>query len=143
MRGYLYLALLMLPGCLALASTACRDGSPGGAGVSQAEQQALELAADAARSEGVLEGDPSDISAERMSLAEAERRLVEWGATLAQIANYPPPETAVWLVVIRGRGYQPGPPPFQPKLECLEVRVIILEDPPRDLALFGRPVEEC
>lgn len=78
-----------------------------------------------------------------MTLTQAITELTEWGASFPEVADYPPGNTAVWVVAIEGRGLAPGPPGVDRDEECLDIRVIVLEAAEVELALFGRRNDGC
>jgi hypothetical protein len=103
-------------------------GGGGREAASEEEAAAIEVAIRASREEGILLADPIRAGGEAMPLDAAERELSAWGAVFADFADYPPPDTRVWVVEILGEGVQPGPPGGGQERECLEIRVVVLED---------------
>lgn len=120
----------------------CSGGSPSD-DRSPAEIQASGIAIAAAVDEGILDGDPSSVTADRMTLTQAISELTEWGADFPEVADYPPADTPVWVVAIKGRGLPPGPPGADISEECLDLRVIVPEEAGVELALFGKPSDGC
>jgi hypothetical protein len=127
----------------AVITAACGSQStPGPQGSLQAT--VVEVAVAASRGEGILHGEPRSVRAAPMTLDEAEGVLTAWGADFPEfIADYPPPDTPVWVVEILGRGVQPGPPDIDRQEECLDIRVIVLPEEGHELALFGKPSDGC
>lgn len=78
-----------------------------------------------------------------MTLDEAESELTAWGAVFAEFAEYPEPDTPVWVVEILGRGVQPGPPDVDRGEECLDIRVVVIQETMEELVLFGKPASGC
>lgn len=104
----------------------------------------MQVAIAASRGEGILVGEPRSVRATAMTLHEAEDNLTAWGADFPEfIADYPSPDTLVWVIEILGRGVQPGPPAVARGKECLDIRVIVLEETMEELVLFGKPSDEC
>lgn len=105
---------------------------------------AIRKAEDAYRAQGILTGEIVETKAELTTLGDADRELSEWGAVLASYTEYPPANTAVWLVRIVGYAKEPGPPGHEESLEqCTEMRAVITVDPFEDFHLFGRPSTDC
>jgi hypothetical protein len=105
----------------------------------------IQVALTASNEEGILSGEADNVRAAAMTLAEAEERLTAWGAGFPEyVADYPPSDTPVWVVEILGEGVQPGPPSQSDRgKECLDIRVIVLEELREELVLFGKPSDDC
>jgi hypothetical protein len=108
-----------------------------------AESAAIEVALTASREERILIGEPDSVRASGMTLNEAEEVLTGWGAVFAEFADYPEPDTPVWVVEVLGTGVQPGPPDVVRGEECLDIRVIVVEETMEELVLFGKPTDGC
>lgn len=104
----------------------------------------IQVAVTASTEEGILVGEARSVRAAAMTLEEAEQQLTAWGATFPEfIADYPPADTAVWVVEILGEGVPPSDPSIETGEECLDIRVIVLEQQREELVLFGKPSDDC